>query len=264
MPASSDYVFVTGYIDLHSLEKRPGTKSTPDYLQYAAPLLKSGQRVCCFCQSDKMPQIERLVCDNGNSVQLIEFNADRLRYNNSRFFDARLPKIRNQSKDTHWYLAVNSQKVFWLQEAAKAYPNVEQFCWVDFGINHMLQLSERKFSATLSRFAPCEAGKVTAPALFPSRRANLDIAIEEFGLAHLAGSILAGRRAEIDWMAEQQHLIIEQILQQYSAATWECNIWSLIADMYPEKFKTYRARWDKTMLTNFPSSSFARRLLQRI
>jgi hypothetical protein len=260
MSPRDDYIFVTGYIDLHALEARPGTKNDANYMEFGSPLLNCGQALCCFTQSANRAKIESLVDKANTSVRLVDFEVDQLRYNSPKHFQASLPACRNVQKDTHWYLALNHQKVFWLKQAAELYPDHDRFCWIDFGINHVVGLARMEFASALRRFGPCNPTSLTVRRL-KKKQSHLSMhdEINDFGSAYLVGGILAGTRKQIDWIAEQQDLMIQEILDQYDAITWEANVWSLIANRHPEKFRTYKAGWDATILTNFPGKTlFAR------
>lgn len=190
------YVFVTGYVDLHALENRPGTKDNNRYFAYAEPLLRSGQRIVCFADPIHRPAILDLAGSNKRNVTVIDFTSRDLAYDQPWFFSAELPSQRNQSKDTHWYLAVNHQKPIWVKDAISMFDEQRYFCWIDFGINHVAKLSSDDFRQYLNQFRLAGRDELIVPALHSAApaAAKKEDYLDRFITTPLMGGLIAGDR----------------------------------------------------------------------
>jgi hypothetical protein len=257
---SQAFTFVTALFDLHTFEARTGTKATEDYLAFAAPLLNSGARFCCFCQPQLRSRIEAILAGERHNIYIVETSEIDLRFNTDRFFRAALPMARTAAKDTHRYLMLGLQKVHWMREAAEQnHFATKYFCWIDIGINHVTRLGQPELAQLLAGMGPPDNDRVICGLLPGGRPERLDIHhfINGFG-SFIPGGILAANKPAMDWLASRQDQIVLELLDTHNVVTWEAVVWAMIAHERPERFSYYEANWNETLLTNFPRSAMER------
>lgn len=241
------YTFVTGYIHLQDFESRPGTKTLDDYLQHCKPLLQCGLPIVVFCHQDAIQHIQQCVGSN-DLVRIVSFTTKDMQHYSPAFFQTDLPNTRGLAKDTHWYMLTQLQKVHWLKHVASWNPfGTTHFCWLDIGINHNLNMTVAEFRHYLSALG--DSDLITVGSSHDPRH-NLSVDLFTCGIL---GSILAGNKEHIDWLAFQQDQMVHALLSR-NKMTWEVTIWMMIYAKYPDKFRLYAAHYGRGMLELFPKA----------
>ena len=247
------YTFVTGFINLHDLEDRPTTKTMDEYMNHCLPLLTSGAPFVLFCHETYVDKIvQMLSSSNGSSsnVHIIPFSVGDLKHNTPDFFRATLPKMRYNEKDTHWYMATQLQKAYWLEQAARANPyHTTHYCWVDFGINHIMNKTPNDFARML-RVVPLTDTVTIGSQYFPSQ--GIPDRLEFFNKFHsvLLGGVIALPREQVKWFADTQEATVNRVLQTDKMVVWETTIWVLMVFDDPLRFSLYPAMFNESILTH--------------
>jgi hypothetical protein len=250
------YTFVTAFVDLNELEPRPSRKSRRIYLDMAESLLPSGINFVCFCQPENKSEVETIAKSRSDSIYIADVKLDDLRRKHEEVFFAKLPRKRDPVKDTHWYLAITHHKIHWMQKAAEINPfNTRDFCWIDFGINHIIHAGPERFNELLRPIDPPPESQVICGSLRTPNAVMSDMSsyVNDFDATHVAGTVLAMRNCMIEWFATQQDEIIAEILASQNLATWEATVWGIMTHRFPERFRVYEVTgWNESLLINFP------------
>jgi hypothetical protein len=247
---------VTGYINLQDYEVRNNTKNIHDYLKHCLPLLKSGFPFIIYCDEKYKSIFDNIIeqCDNDYKLlKLVTFKVEELKHNRKEFFETELPNNRNLDKDTHWYMLAICQKLYFMKEVTNNNPyNSKYFCWIDFGINHIMNFGSGHFNRLLVDINNCniEDRIILASSGIPSDYKDIDKYINKFHECFMGG-VIAGSKESIEWFADNQYKEIENMIINDKKITWEIGIWLKIFIENPHKFGLYRGVFNYLILSNF-------------
>ena len=209
-----------------------------------------------FCENSIIDEFKNITeyKEDPNFI-LIGFDIKDLKHYNKNFLNAELPDSRNEVKDTNFYMLVILQKIYWLQQVSEENPfKSKYFCWIDFGINHVLNITTDNYKDLLTNINKCE---IRNNIILPSNglpNNNIDdyagIFVNKFHECFLAG-VIAGSKESIKLFADYQYNIVNNFVDNYNKITWEISIWLYIYTVEPKLIKTYKSGFDIRILNNF-------------
>jgi hypothetical protein len=260
--AGSQFTFISGYIDLTAYENRPSDKTREKYFEYCKSLIQYDVPFVIFCDTNIIKDVKNLLDslsknNNGNHNQLIKlipFNIKELKHYSDKFLKADLPDTRNTEKDTNYFMMAILQKVYWMKQVSEENPfNSKYFCWIDFGINRVLDTESSNYNQMLKRIDNCDIGDhiILASNGIPYKlELYTDDFVDKFHECFLGG-VIAGSKESIRQFSEYQYIIANNLLNLYNKVTWEISIWVYIHITYPKLIKVYDSGFDIRILDNF-------------
>lgn len=245
--------YITAYLNLEDFEKRPPGKSNKEYFDHSLPLLKCGMPFIFFCENSILKDIPDY--NNDPLIKIIGFNIEDLKHYNSKFLNAHLPETRNEVKDTNFYMLVILQKIYWMQQVSEENPfNTKYFCWIDFGINHVLKLKQEDYTRLLTNINKVNIrNNIILPSngMPPNNMQDFaGIFVDKFHECFLGG-VIAGSKESLKIFADYQYNIVDNFVNSYNKITWEVSIWMYIFITEPKLIKTYKSSFDIRILENF-------------
>jgi hypothetical protein len=153
-------------------------------------------------------------------------------------------------KDTLEYMLVQCHKSEWLRLASTLLTDNAFFLWVDCAIAYHFQGDLNRFRAAFTRLAErvppfnnqIYAAQCQHPCI-PSA-SFLDSTICWF----FAGSVVGGRKAAIEWFADEMKRAIHIHIGQKKGMVWEINFWYGLWRQFPDRFVTYTCNHDASLL----------------
>jgi len=151
--------------------------------------------------------------------------------------NVQLPAHRTPTKDTQEYLAIQLQKLAWLDEA-RAYTTSSHLAWIDFGAFHMVKNPDH-CAALLRQIATSDfpSHRILAPGCWPPGRYDWNSVAWRF-----CGTFLLAHRDLIRPALERQTALVQA---QLPRLTWEVNYWSQMDDL----FEVYPANHDDSLFS---------------
>jgi hypothetical protein len=253
-----NFTFVTAYLNLEDFETRPPGKSKENYLNHCKELITCGMPFVFFCENKIINDFKEIIDykEDDRNFKLIGFDITDLKHYNDKFLNAKLPETRNLVKDTNLYMLIILQKIYWLKQVSEENPfNSRYFCWIDFGINHVLNITKKDFNHYLNKINTCA---IKDNIILPSNGMpnNIEeiahIYVDKFNESFLAG-VIAGSKNSIKEFADSQYDIVNNLLNHYNKVTWEVSIWLYIYTTNTKFIKTYKSGFDIRILDNFIS-----------
>jgi len=171
-------------------------------------------------------------------------------------------KHDNQEKNTLDYMFVQCHKTEWLRMAIELtektenlkVQNFNQFVWIDFGIYHMIEETERKnWNLFLSSIInPLK--KYNNIRIASGWNLETELITEHPDdiykriVWYFLGSVVGGDKYAIIAFSYIMKSITMKICNQKKLLMWEINIWWIIYKMYPELFDCYLCNHNSTIL----------------
>lgn len=238
-------MLVSGYIDLNKGCVRPGAKSHARYLEHAVPLLELPVHKVIFLEPDTLNELRAYAND---TTHFVPFTKEQLHWwtRRNEILRTKLPETRNQEKDTHDFMIVQLQKTFWLKQAMDLYPKVEQFVWIDFGINHMLN-DHTRFKHSCLALVKKSYSKVRIGGIHELSLRHVDMSSIMW---YFCGGVLGGHR---DALLRLNRLVTNKATELLSQGlwTWEVCVYYLVYLDHPDLFDWYQANFNMTMLDGY-------------
>lgn len=226
-------VYVTALITSPSQQK-----STERYLELGTWLFDIGVSVYVFVDASleslarswtvKWPHVKIAGVVQLKDLELMKFD------------HVELPRVRNQHKDTHEYLAIQNQKLGFLSDVAKLISDddeISHLAWIDFGIAHVLQ-DRLKVAQFLREVGPSlKESKLWAPSAWPM---HTNMSLDHVCWTFLGGFLVVPKTIVQDVWTRQKKIMRDLIPK----ISWEVNIWTYFKDV----FETYPADHNDSMI----------------
>lgn len=243
------YTYVTGFVNLHDLEQRQTTKTVDEYLHYSIPLLTSGVPFVCFCHSAYVDTLKYLIGDF-QSVKIVPFDVSDLHHNTPEFFqNTALPANRSVAKDTHWYMVTQLQKAYWMKEVAAENPyGTTHLCWVDFGINYIMNKTSAELCTVLQDI-PITDRITLGSCEFPLNGISDFRAFMNNFHSFVLGGVVAAPMTDISWFAQEQNDTVAELVKM-GVIAWETSVWMFIVYAHPSRFALYPASFSESIIRN--------------
>jgi hypothetical protein len=233
--------FVTALINPN--EVRPEGKAVDRYFDNFKKLVETGISLHVFLSEDYLEKFNELYSENKNIfVETVKFE-DLFSYKEVQGLEYELPKVRYELKDTKNYMLIINSKVEFLQKAItqNIFKN-NQFAWIDFGINHMLQNSNVLMK--LSTLQP-RKGIYHASILPPNNQEDFDNVNWRF-----AASVVIGDKQSILDFSNLCMKEFKDTVKEKKILTWEVNYWQYLEYKFGLNLKTFNVRFNDSMILN--------------
>ena len=170
-----------------------------------------------------------------------------------------LPEMRNVEKDTIEYFLVQNNKIGWLYETI-LFNNKwgsTNFCWVDFGISHILKKDEslENLIKEISKKNYDCLRMSCINELTMSSVYGLNLESDDkfkMPLWFMAGGCFGGSSTSLLRFHKECHSKFLEILREHNRITWEVNIFYYVYLENPDMFKNvYYCDHDITLLSRY-------------
>ena len=160
-----------------------------------------------------------------------------------------LPKIRCAVKDSATYIIIQHSKIQFVKLAMERNNfNSTHFCWIDFGIAHMMQEPIK----TLSYLNSIPFNKCVGIHFAGLKIDNTNW--EDFHNVNFryAGSLFFGDRETLNVFYDLTRKTFSAFVKEYRILTWEVNFWCYLEKKYSELllFNRYLAWHNDTIIKN--------------
>ncbi len=240
---------VTGFIDLYAFDQteRESHKNINFYFQKGSDLMKSPFNKIVFVEKKFEEDVKPYINDN-TTVVFFEREEMSLWPLREKIQSCSLPTNRNHNKDSHDYMIVQGQKIFWIKKAIELNPyKTDNFIWVDFGISYIFK------NAKLSDLL-CKAVSKTYDRVRISGCWELPVQPIPYNndmiLWFFSGGVFGG---DTKSLLEFGRLMEETCLELIEKGmwTWEVNVWYLVYYKNPSLFSWYPGLHEEGMFLNY-------------
>lgn len=143
------------------------------------------------------------------------------------------------SKDSLAYFCVQNQKSEWLLRASRC-TDAKTLVWMDYGILHNVLVPEPGIVELFDRVAANPPDRIAYPGCH--KIGDLPIPRNQVHWA-FCGTILILPSDMAEWFATECRRVALA-----GQPTWEVNVWAIIAQANPDKFRWYAADHDASLL----------------
>ena len=156
----------------------------------------------------------------------------------------------NPAKNTLLYHAVNHQKSTWLVEAAKAYPDADWLCWVDYGVFHQEGINNQVIYEMFEKLEKTPNDKIYAPGCW-----DKPLAVEaSYPCWRFCGSVIAVPRKLVDAFDYGCRVAARKHISSTKNIEFEVNTYARVEHTGKLPFHIYRADHNATLFTEFPDA----------
>ena len=157
------------------------------------------------------------------------------------------PPPGSPAKDTAAYCVVQHQKTGWLAEAA--YLTKDTTIWVDFGIFHLPTVTDAHVRGLFAAVQSAPPDRIVLPTIWPM--VNRPLIDWNRPAWYVAGGVAVVPPHLADWFHDQVVNVSTLQMEASRKTTWEVNTWSAILRDHPDKFATYAADHDESLLEQY-------------
>ena len=158
----------------------------------------------------------------------------------------------NKEKDSIDHLMIFNQKMDWMKKAIDCnHYKTNQFIWIDFGINHVID-NKSLLQSHLLKMNNKIYDNIRIPFILDFDKVifeTIDYSVDwEF-----AGGIFGGNKDKLLKFCDMSMNQCVKIIKKYGILLWEVNIWTSL--LHNKEFKslldTYKSNHNYTMLTKY-------------
>ena len=176
-------------------------------------------------------------------MPLIEFEL----YQMGMAYDRDLPVYRTPEKDTKAFFSLMNTKIEFVKKAAERWPEIDTFCWIDFGILKIVKQSDR----FLQKLA--EIDRMTVPSMIIPGCWSIGQAfsVEQIHWRFCGGFFVISRHFIDRFYDHSRGVLRDFCTMEMYKLTWETNVWSTIEFCAErENIQWYFADHDDTIVLN--------------
>ena len=248
--------FVTAFLDLNKVEKRPNHKNTLFYIEKGIELISHPYSFAVFIDKDSYQLIpEKFKSMTNITFHIIDFETLPVYQLQLTSQNLNLPLGRNKEKDTYHYLCVNISKTYLVEKAIEIDPyQSTHFAWIDFGILHIINNNSPEkecFANSLRTISNYNKNRIRIPGCFdPARLRELSLlSFKDYPCWAFCGGFFCGEKNLLCSFSKD----VLDVLKNLDFMTWELNIWAHIYNdnKKSESFDWYKADHNISILSNF-------------
>lgn len=241
--------FVTSIINIGSNHPDETVESRLDNLKKL-----NVEQIIVFCDRDTMKSLY----GNPRIVPFIDLHTESWIYKASLPYADRMPRNRNETKDTFLHLCLSQMKIEFLKKAIEANPfNSTHFAWIDphicqlfhdskLVINYLNYLSMQTFTnAPFIAMPGCWSSE-------PNNPVDFNAVCWRF-----CGNFMLGDAASILNLHSLYEKLYANVLREKNMMTWDVNMWAHLEDRFAPVW--FKANHDDSIV-KVPSSLYSKRL----
>jgi hypothetical protein len=212
--------YVTAFLNINNCDVN-------QYFPYFEKLAKSQIPILLYMDSNYKEFGEYIIKKYSN-VKIAKYITKNDLYVNQIVKDKELPEIRNNAKDTHDYLTLMNNKIYFLEDAMKINVySTDTFAWIDFRIFHIFSSDVNDIYYKLNELSIKNYKNPTN--YFPGNLKTKKNIVDSINWRFLGGFFILDKNNIIKLTNETTI-----ILNSLDKLTWEVNIWAILE--YNQKF----------------------------
>jgi len=184
---------------------------------------------------------------------IIPFKKKNMYFYDPEYFD-KITKFNINStfheKDTLEYMFTICYKTEFVKDAIKYSKKNEQFIWIDFGINHVMNCSDTEFVEKIVTICSKNYDNVRIGSIWDINY-NYRIDIYKDIAWYFAGGIFGGNSNSLLKFAELVKEKCIKIIKENYTLMWEVNVWLIVYKENLELFSLYKCDHNNSIIDNY-------------